>query len=82
MVYGCQDLNFITILSLSVFLISKINLLSWLQAEFRFTASPPPPKKQQQQQQQKLKIGEHKWEAFFSVCSEVLFKIVIWYACI
>ena len=28
---------------------------------------PPPPKKQQQQQQQqqKLKIGEHKWEAFF-----------------
>ena len=39
MVYGCQDLNFITILSLSVFLISKINLLSWLQAEFRFTAS-------------------------------------------
>ena len=45
MVYGCQDLNFITILSLSVFLIRKINLLSWLQAEFRFTASPPPAKK-------------------------------------
>ena len=51
MVYGCQDLNFITILSLSVFLIRKKNLLSCLQAEFRFTAPPPPPAKKKQQQQ-------------------------------
>ena len=55
MVYGCQDLNFITILSLSVFLIRKINLLSWLQAEFRFTASPPPPAKKNNNNNKKTK---------------------------